>query len=88
MGFVRNAEELILLRALGGMAGGIVSATNALVAAAIPRQKSGFGMGLMQVAIWSGLGVGPFIGGPLADSYGFAMPFHCDGLYCMLSPLV
>ena len=50
MAFPRSAEELVLLRMLQGAVTGVFGAANALVAASVPRIKSGFAMGLMQVS--------------------------------------
>ena len=75
MAFVRTSEELVLLRAIQGLIAGTVSAANALVAASAPRERTGFAMGLLQVALWSGVALGPLIGGVMADAFGFRMPF-------------
>lgn len=75
MALVRSAEELILLRAIQGAITGTVAANNAMVASVTPRKHIGFAMGTIQVGLWAGLAVGPIIGGLLADSFGFAMPF-------------
>jgi DHA1 family multidrug resistance protein-like MFS transporter len=75
MAFVTSAEQLVILRAIQGLITGTVSANNALVAAAVPRDRVGYAMGLLQVGQWSGVALGPLIGGVLADAYGFAMPF-------------
>ena len=76
MGFVTSAEQLVLLRAVQGLVTGTVAATNALVAAAAPRHRSGFAMGTVQVGLWSGVALGPFIGGTLSDAFGYRMPFY------------
>ncbi len=75
MAFARSAEELVLLRAVQGLITGVVAAANALVAASAPRERIGYAMGLLQVGLWSGVSVGPVIGGILADAYGFRVAF-------------
>lgn len=75
MGFAQTAEMLILLRAIQGVVTGTISAANALVAATVPRARIGFAMGLMQVALWGGVAVGPMIGGVLADAFGYRASF-------------
>lgn len=75
MGFARSAEELVLLRAVQGMITGVVAANSALVAAATPRERTGYAMGLIQVSLWAGVAVGPLIGGLLADWFGYRMAF-------------
>ena len=75
MAFVQNAEQLILLRAIQGIVTGTVSANNALIAASTPRERIGFAMGTLQVGLWSGVAIGPLLGGVLADLFGYSIPF-------------
>ncbi|MGB0387117.1 MAG: MFS transporter [Ardenticatenaceae bacterium] len=75
MGYADSAETLILLRAVQGLVTGSVSAANALIAATVPRKQIGFAMGLMQVALWGGIAIGPLIGGALADAFGYRLSF-------------
>jgi DHA1 family multidrug resistance protein-like MFS transporter len=75
MAFAQSAEQLIILRAIQGVITGTVSANNALVAAATPRDRIGFAMGTLQVGLWAGVAVGPLIGGVLADMFGYSFPF-------------
>ena len=79
MAFVHSAEQLVLLRMLQGLITGVVGASNALVAATVPREHTGFAMGLMQVGMGVGLGLGPIIGGAVADIYGFRATFYITG---------
>jgi DHA1 family multidrug resistance protein-like MFS transporter len=74
MGFARSAEELTLLRTIQGLTTGTVAAASALVAAETPRERMGYSMGIVQLALWLGVAIGPMIGGIIADSYGFQMP--------------
>ena len=71
MAHVRSAEELVALRILQGLVTGVMGAGNALVAAAVPRTRTGYAMGLMQVAMGLGLGLGPVLGGVVADAFGY-----------------
>ncbi|MFC1534647.1 MFS transporter [Thermodesulfobacteriota bacterium] len=75
MAFVRSAEELVLLRTIQGFITGTISASNALVAAAVPRERTGYAMGLLQVGMAVGIGIGPVIGGTIADSFGYRAAF-------------
>ena len=75
MAFAPNAEILVLLRALQGLLTGTVSAGNALVASSVPRERVGYAMGLLQLGLGSGVAVGPFIGGILADAFGYRTTF-------------
>lgn len=76
MGFVRSAEELILLRAVQGFITGTVSAANALVAAETPRSHTGYAMGMLQVGLGAGVALGPVLGGVMADVYGYRAAFY------------
>lgn len=80
MGFVSNAEQLVLLRAIQGIVSGTVSAGNALVASLAPRNRMGYAMSVLQTASWGGIALGPVIGGILADQYGYASSFVITGI--------
>ena len=75
MAFVNSAEQLVILRAIEGLIAGTFAASNALVAAAVPRARIGYAMGMLQVSLGVGLGVGPLIGGLAADNFGYSSAF-------------
>lgn len=75
MPLAQNPGELIVLRILQGVFTGSVAASLALVAAAVPREKLGFAMGLMQMAVFTGSSIGPLVGGQLVDHIGFRPTF-------------
>ncbi len=75
MAFVNTGEALVLLRLIQGAVTGTVSAANALIAAVVPRERMGYAMGLMQMALWAGVAVGPLMGGLLADAFGYELSF-------------
>ncbi len=75
MGFARTVEQLILLRMLQGVLTGTIAAANTLVASTVPRERSGYAMGLLQMAIYLGASVGPLIGGVVTDTIGFRPAF-------------
>lgn len=85
MGFVKTAEQLIFLRILQGFLSGVISATSALAASITPREKSGFVMGTLQVGVWSGVALGPLLGGILADLFGFRSTFVITGILLLFS---
>jgi len=85
MGFVKTVEQLIFLRICQGLLSGVISATSALTASFAPREKSGYVMGSLQVAVWSGVATGPFIGGILADISGIRTTFVITGVLLFLS---
>src|SRR5262249_1331531 len=73
--FVRNPQELLVLRILQGVLSGSVAASQALVASTVPRERLGFAMGLMQTAIFTGNSIGPLVGGQLDVRVGFQATF-------------
>ena len=75
MGFVRNVQQLAILRALQGCVTGTVPAATTLVASSVPRRRSGYALGMLQMAIYSGASVGPLLGGLVADAFGYRAAF-------------
>ena len=88
MGFSRSAEMLVVLRAIQGVITGTVPAANALVAATAPREKMGYAMGLMQMALWTGVAIGPLIGGSMADAFGYQAAFSVTAVLLLLSGIL
>lgn len=87
MGFVTSVEQLLVLRFLQGMTTGVVVAITALVASITPKQRLGRSLGLLQTALFTGSSLGPFIGGYLADAFGYRMPFYMTGVVLGISGL-
>ncbi|MCZ0937703.1 MAG: MFS transporter [Caldilineaceae bacterium] len=79
MGFAQSAEQLVLIRTLQGFLTGIVSATSAMVAATVPKEKSGESLGLIQTGLWVGAAVGPLIGGLVSEAFGYRASFWFTG---------
>ncbi|MFZ7125449.1 MAG: MFS transporter [Desulfobacterales bacterium] len=88
MAFVRSAEELVVLRAVQGLITGTIGAANALVAASVPRERTGYAMGLMQVGMGCGVGLGPIIGGAVADAFGYRAAFYVTGGLLVLAGII
>lgn len=79
MGFAQNAEQLVFLRALQGATTGVIAANNALVAAQVPKEQSGFALGVLNMARWIGVSGGPIVGGVLGEFFGFRESFWITG---------
>jgi DHA1 family multidrug resistance protein-like MFS transporter len=88
MGFAQSAEILIILRILQGLFSGVISASSALVASVTPKEKSGYAMGLLQLASWTGVALGPLLGGILSDIYGFHCTFVITSILLFSSGIV
>ena len=87
MGFVQDVWQLAVLRAIQGMLTGTVSAATTLVASSAPRERSGYALGLLQMAVWSGASVGPLLGGLVADTWGYRAAFWVTGILLFLAGL-
>jgi DHA1 family multidrug resistance protein-like MFS transporter len=73
--FVTAPWQMLGLRVIEGALAGTVTAATALVAVTMPKQRLGFGLGLIQTAVFSGAAIGPLAGGLLADSLGYRQTF-------------
>ena len=85
---VRHPGELVFLRAAQGGVSGFVAAGNALVTAAIPPDRMGAAMGLLQTSLTAGGIIGPLIGGALADLVGYRNVFLITGTMCWIAAVV
>jgi DHA1 family multidrug resistance protein-like MFS transporter len=88
MAFVNTAEQLVFLRMVQGMITGIMGATNALVAACVPRGRMGYAMGFMNVGVGLGLGLGPVIGGVVADAFGYDAAFYVTAFLLLVAGFI
>ncbi len=75
MGFATAPWQLLGLRMIEGMFTGTVTAATALVSTTTPKERLGFGLGLIQTAVFSGSALGPLVGGFLADQAGYRATF-------------
>ncbi|MDW8060725.1 MAG: MFS transporter [Thermomicrobium sp.] len=80
--------QLFALRLVEGGFTGTVTASTTLAASTVPRERLGFGLGLMQMAVFSGSAVGPLVGGILADRVGYRATFAFAGSLLFLSALL
>jgi len=67
--------QMLGLRVVEGALAGTVTAATALIAVTMPKPRLGFGLGLIQTAVFSGAAIGPLAGGFLADSLGYRQTF-------------
>ncbi len=82
MAFARNVYQLLGLRIIQGSVTGTVPASIALISSVVPQARLGFCLGLMQMAVFGGASIGPYIGGIVADNFGYQVPFVVTG--CLL----
>lgn len=87
MAYITSAEQLVLLRAIQGAITGTVAATSALIASVVPRHRTGFAMGVLQVGLGAGVAIGPVIGGAIADVFGYNDTFYVTAALLFVSGL-
>lgn len=87
-GFAGSLWQLLALRLLNGLVGGIIPASTALVASSVPKERIGYATGLLQSFITAGTIMGPLFGGVLAEKIGFRMIFVITGCVLLLATLV
>ena len=80
MGFSPNAFWFLVLRTIQGMFTGTVSASMTLVASSTPNHRQGFALGFLSTSVFSGDMAGLFIGGLLAEMFGYRNSFYLSGL--------
>jgi DHA1 family multidrug resistance protein-like MFS transporter len=88
MALATSPWQLFVLRLVEGGFTGTVTASTTLAASTVPRERLGFGLGLMQMAVFSGSAVGPLIGGVLADQIGYRATFALAGSLLLVSALL
>jgi DHA1 family multidrug resistance protein-like MFS transporter len=88
MGLVTNVQQLVVLRFCQGAVTGVMAAANTLVASFTPRERLGFALGTLQMAIFVGNSLGPLVGGYVADHLGFRYAFFVTAALLALGGLV
>jgi DHA1 family multidrug resistance protein-like MFS transporter len=87
MGMVGNVYQLLSLLLVSGASRNHFR-LHLLVSSVLPVTKLGFGLGLMQVAVFLGMSLGPWIGGMIADIVGLSFNLHCRGLMLLVGGLL
>jgi len=88
MSLATSPWHLLILRFFEGAFTGTVTASTTLVASTTPRERMGFGLGMMQMAVFSGASVGPLFGGILADQIGYRPTFVVAGSCLFISAII
>jgi DHA1 family multidrug resistance protein-like MFS transporter len=83
MGFAQNVYQLLALRAVLGLLGGFNSVSVALITKAAPREKVPQLVGTLQAVQIFAAGLGPFVGGVLANVIGVRYTFFVTGIVMM-----
>ena len=88
MGFATAPWHLLLLRMLNGVISGFMPAAVSLVSSTTPKERMGFAMGTLQSGGTAGAILGPFIGGLMADNFGFRPIFYITGTLLFLASVI
>lgn len=88
MGMVGNVYQLLICRLISGAFSGTISASISLVTSILPSTRLGFGLGIMQVAVFLGMSFGPWIGGIIADTVGYRRTFIAGGVLLLVGGLL
>ncbi|EHP88331.1 MFS transporter [Methanotorris formicicus] len=87
--FVDTVLGLLIVRIFTGIFSSFVTpVAGSYVASIAPRARLGEYMGFFNSAITLGFGIGPFIGGTLADIYGIKTPFYFCGFLGILAAII
>jgi DHA1 family multidrug resistance protein-like MFS transporter len=87
MGFAQSPQQLLVLRLIQGALTGTVPAATTLVASIVPRERTGFALGWLQMGIFGGVSIGPLVGGVIADTLGYQSSFFFTGVCLLLAGL-
>jgi len=85
MAYVTSLGQLLIARTLQGALAGTVTACITLVSTTTPRQHLGYALGMMQGAFMLGASVGPLVGGPFIESFGYDNCFLVSGILVILA---
>lgn len=88
MGLATDVYQLLVMRLFMGAMTGTISASLSLVSTTVPSRKLGFSLGLMQVAVFLGMSLGPWIGGVCADAFGYRTAFITGGAVLLAGGLL
>ncbi len=88
MALATSPWHLFGLRLIEGAFTGTVTACAALVAATVPRDRVGFGLGLIQTSVFSGGSLGPLFGGFLAEQIGYRWTCAVGAMFMVVGLLI
>ena len=82
--FVQTPEQMLILRVLHGGLTGVFTGVATLVSLTTPQARLGTVLGLMQGALFIGIGLGPLLGGAFADQFGVRAAFGMTGVILVM----
>jgi DHA1 family multidrug resistance protein-like MFS transporter len=88
IGLSQDVVQLFIFRMVQGALSGFIAAALALVSSNTPKEKSGYAIGFLASSTAAGNLLGPFIGGLLADAFGYRNVFFITSILCFISGLL
>ena len=85
MAYVTSLEQLLVARILQGALAGTVTACITLVSTTTPKQHLGYALGMMTGGFMLGGSLGPLIGGPFIQRFGYQNCFLVSGVLVVLA---
>lgn len=86
--FAPGVVSLFIIRLFQGMLSGFNIAAMSLIASSFPKERVSYSMSMLQSALNGGIILGPFIGGTLAELFGFRFVFLFAGLILLILGIV
>src|SRR4030095_9400706 len=88
IGLSQDVVQLFIFRMVQGALSGFIAAALTLVSANTPKEKSGYAIGFLSSSTAAGNLLGPFIGGLLADTFGYRNVFFITSALCTISGIL
>ncbi len=88
IGLSQDVVQLFIFRMVQGALSGFIAASLALVSSNTPKEKSGYAIGFLAGSTAAGNLLGPFVGGLLADAFGYRNVFFITSGLCVISGIL
>ncbi|WP_438396664.1 MFS transporter [Caballeronia sp. DA-9] len=88
IGLAHNLTELVVLRLMAGLIGGYASASIVMVGTQVPRERSGWALGVLSTGALAGNLVGPLVGGFLPTWVGIRGTFFVGGVIIAVAAIL
>lgn len=88
MGFAQAVWHLVALRLLQGFFTGTITASSTFVAVNTPNHKLSFALGFLSSSTFIGYSLGPWMGGMVAEQFGYRVSFWVGALLMLIGFLL
>lgn len=88
IGLSQDVVQLFIFRMVQGALSGFIASALALVSSNTPKERSGYAIGFLASSTAAGNLLGPFIGGLLADTFGYRNVFFITSVMCAISGIL